>query len=342
MQYTKLGTSDLNVSRICLGCMSFGNGTGQQKDWALNYEKSEEIIKYALDNGINFFDTANCYSDGSSEEFLGKALNKFVKRDEVIIATKVYFNEGKLSKEAIHREVNKSLERLHTNYIDLLIIHRFDYSTPIGETMEALNEVIKEGKVRYIGASAMYAYQLQKMQDYAEYRNLHKFISMQNHYNLIYREEEREMGPFCKEENIALTPYSALAAGRLSKHPGETSARLEKDVYAKGKYDATADEDMKIIRRVEEIAAKHNVSMTEVSLAWLLGKVTAPVVGATKLHHIEGAAKAVDLTLSPEEITYLEEKYVPHRLVGVMAQNTPAAAKEKHVWSTGSQQIEKA
>lgn len=320
MQYTKLGTSDLNVSRICLGCMSFGNGTGQQKDWALNYEKSEEIIKYALDNGINFFDTANCYSDGSSEEFLGKALNKFVKRDEVIIATKVYFNEGKLSKEAIHREVNKSLERLHTNYIDLLIIHRFDYSTPIGETMEALNEVIKEGKVRYIGASAMYAYQLQKMQDYAEYRNLHKFISMQNHYNLIYREEEREMMKLLVEQNMSSTPYSPLAAGRLARLWNSDSLRARKDLFAVGKYDGNKDKDFPIVQRVYQLAKNYNVTQSEIALNWLLNKkpVASTILGATKTKYIDEAIKALDIKLSENDLNYLEELYVPHKVVGAL------------------------
>ena len=320
MQYTKLGTSDLNVSRICLGCMSFGNGTGQQKDWALNYEKSEEIIKYALDNGINFFDTANCYSDGSSEEFLGKALNKFVKRDEVIIATKVYFNEGKLSKEAIHREVNKSLERLHTNYIDLLIIHRFDYSTPIGETMEALNEVIKEGKVRYIGASAMYAYQLQKMQDYAEYRNLHKFISMQNHYNLIYHEEEREMMKLLVEQNMSSTPYSPLAAGRLARLWNSDSLRARKDLFAVGKYDGNKDKDFPIVQRVYQLAKNYNVTQSEIALNWLLNKkpVASTILGATKTKYIDEAIKALDIKLSENDLNYLEELYVPHKVVGAL------------------------
>ena len=320
MQYTTLGTSDLNVSRICLGCMSFGNGTGQQKDWALNYEKSEEIIKYTLDNGINFFDTANCYSDGSSEEFLGKALNKFAKRDKVIIAIKVYFNEGKLSKEAIHREVNKSLERLHTNYIDLLIIHRFDYSTPIGETMEALNEVIKEGKVRYIGASAMYAYQLQKMQDYAEYRNLHKFISMQNHYNLIYREEEREMMKLLVEQNMSSTPYSPLAAGRLARLWNSDSLRARKDLFAVGKYDGNKDKDFQIVQRVYQLAKNYNVTQSEIALNWLLNKkpVASTILGATKTKYIDEAIKALYIKLSENDLNYLEELYVPHKVVGAL------------------------
>ena len=319
MQYTKLGTSDLNVSRICLGCMSFGNGTGQQKNWALNYEKSEEIIKCALDNGINFFDTANCYSDGSSEEFLGKALNKFAKRDEVIIATKVHFNEGKLSKEAIHREVNKSLERLHTNYIDLLIIHRFDYSTPIGETMEALNEVIKEGKVRYIGASAMYAYQLQKMQDYAEYHNLHKFISMQNHYNLLYREDERELIPLCKDMNIPLTPYSPLAGGRLTRDWNGDTLRDKYDQTVKEKYDMSKTIDYPIVKRVSEIAESKQISRAQVAMSWLLQKDNVvPIVGGTKVKHLDEAISALDVTLSDEEIEYLEELYQPHNIVGAL------------------------
>ena len=217
----------------------------------------------------------------------------------------------------------------------------WDYETPLYDIMDGLNRVIKAGKARYIGISNCFAYQLAKANALAEKEGFTKFVSVQGHYNLIFREEEREMAKLCAEDHIAMTPYSALASGRLSRHPGETSKRQTEDSYAKFKYDATAEQDGIIINRVAELSERHGVSMTEVSLAWLLGKVTAPVVGATKLHHIEGAAKAVDLTLTPEEITYLEEKYVPHRLVGVMAQNTPAAAKEKHVWSTGSQQIEK-
>ncbi len=319
MEYHQLGNSDLNVSRICLGCMGFGNASGMQ-NWALGFEDSEKIIKHALDLGINFFDTANCYSNGSSEEFLGRAINKLTSRDKVIIATKVYFNEGKLSKEAIHREVEKSLKRLNTNYIDLLIIHRFDYSTPISETMDALNEVIKEGKVRYIGASAMYAYQFAKMQDYARYHNLNGFVSMQDHYNLIYREEEREMMKLLKEENVSSTPYSPLAGGRLSRLWDANTNRSQIDNFAKGKYDSTKDIDLPIVKRAYELSLKHNVPQSAISLAWLLSKdrVASVLLGATKEKYIDDAIKSFDVKLTTEDTNYLEELYVPHKVVGAL------------------------
>lgn len=319
MEYIKLGNSDLNVSRICLGCMSFGDASGMQ-NWALNYDDSEVIIKKALDLGINFFDTANCYSNGSSEIYLGKALNKLVKRKDVIIATKVYFNPGKLKREAILREVDNSLKRLNTSYIDLLIIHRFDYDTPIEETMRALDEVVKLGKVRYIGASAMYAYQFAKMQDTARYLNLTPFISMQNHYNLLYREEEREMFKLLKEENVSSTPYSPLAGGRLARLWDAESKRSKIDAFAAKKYDSTKDEDIVIVKRVAEIASKYNVSMSEVSLSYLLSKdmVASPIIGATKIKHIEDAVKAVNLKLTNDDILYLEELYRPHKVVGAI------------------------
>ena len=224
--------------------------------------------------------------------------------------------------------------------MDLYIYHMWDYQTPLYDIMDGLNRMVKAGKARYIGISNCFAWQLAKANALAEKEGFAKFVSVQGHYNLIFREEEREMAKLCAEDNIAMTPYSSLAGGRLSKHPGETSKRLEEDSYARFKYDATAEQDAIIIDRVAELADKHGVTMTEISLAWLLTKVTAPVVGATKLHHIEGAAKAVDLTLSDSEIAYLEEMYVPHKLVGVMAQNTPEAAKEKHVWGTGNQKLD--
>ena len=319
MEYHQLGNSDLNVSRICLGCMGFGNASGMQ-NWALGFEDSEKIIKHALDLGINFFDTANCYSNGSSEEFLGRAINKLTSRDKVIIATKVYYNEGKSSKEAIHREVEKSLKRLNTNYIDLLIIHRFDYSTPISETMDALNEVIKEGKVRYIGASAMYAYQFAKMQDYARYHNLNGFVSMQDHYNLIYREEEREMMKLLKEENVSSTPYSPLAGGRLSRLWDANTNRSKIDNFAKGKYDSTKDIDLPIVKRAYELSLKYNVPQSAISLAWLLSKdrVASVLLGATKEKYIDDAIKSFDVKLTTEDTNYLEELYVPHKVVGAL------------------------
>ena len=319
MEYTRLGNSDLIVSRICLGCMSFGNATGMQ-NWALNYEESEKIIKYALDNGINFFDTANCYSNGSSEEYLGRALRKYTKRENIIIATKVYFNEGRLSKEAIHREVNKSLERLNTDYIDLLIIHRFDYSTPIEETMEALHEVIEEGKVRFIGASAMYAYQFAKMQDCARNHNWHTFVSMQNHYNLIYREEEREMMKLLIEEQVSSTPYSPLAGGMLARLWDAESKRSQIDMAGKKKYESNKDIDLPIVERVHKLSIQKNLPQSAISLSWLLHKkpVASILLGATKMKHIDDALKALDVDLSNEEISYLEELYKPHKVVGAL------------------------
>ena len=348
MQYTRLGNSELEVSRICMGCMGFGDAGNGQHSWTINEEHSREIIRRGLELGVNFFDTAIGYQSGTSEQYLGRALKDFAERDSVVVATKFLprtpeeIEAGVTGQEHIERMINTSLKNLGMDHVDLYIYHMWDYETPLYDIMDGLNRVVKAGKARYIGISNCYAYQLAKANALAEKEGFAKFVSVQSHYNLIFREEEREMAKLCAEDHIAMTPYSALAGGRLSRHPGETSKRQAEDGYAKFKYDATAKQDGIIINRVAELSERHGVSMTEVSLAWLLGKVTAPVVGATKLHHIEGAAKAVDLTLTPEEITYLEEKYVPHRLVGVMAQNTPAAAKEKHVWSTGSQQIEKA
>ncbi len=343
MKYIKLGNSDLNVSRICMGCMGFGDAQHGQHTWTINEEHSREIIKRGLELGINFFDTAIAYQSGTSEQYLGSALLDYTKRDKVIIATKFLprtqeeINAGISGQQHIERMLNKSLQNLGMDYVDLYIYHMWDYQTPIYDILDGLNNMVKAGKTRYIGISNCFAWQLAKANAIAEKEGFAKFISVQGHYNLIFREEEREMIPFCKEENIALTPYSALAGGRLSKHRGETSKRFQEDSYARFKYDATADKDSLIIDRVAELAEKHGVSMTEISLAWLLTKVASPIVGATKLHHIEGAAKSVDLKLNSDEIVYLEQLYVPHNLVGVMAQNTAACAKEKHVWSTGDQ-----
>ena len=346
MKYTKLGNSDLTVSRICMGCMGFGDAKNGQHSWTIDEEHSREIIKEGLDLGVNFFDTAIGYQSGTSEQYVGRAIKDFAKREDVVIATKFLprtpeeIQQGISGQEHIERMINTSLKNLGLDYVDLYIYHMCDYETPLYDIMEGLNKIVKEGKARYIGISNCFAYQLAKANALAEKEGFQKFVSIQGHYNLIFREEEREMAKLCVEDNIAMTPYSALAGGRLSKHPGETSKRLEEDSYAKLKYDDTARQDQVIIDRVAELADKRGVSMTEISLAWLLTKVTAPVVGATKLHHIQGAAKAVDLQLTEEEMRYLEEAYVPHKLVGVMAQNTPAAAKQTHVWSTGSQKIE--
>lgn len=345
MQYTRLGNSDLQVSRICMGCMGFGDAQHGQHSWTIDEAHSREIIRRGLELGVNFFDTAIAYQSGTSEQYLGRALRDFAKRDEVVVATKFLprtpeeVESGVTGQQHIERMLDKSLQNLGMDYVDLYIYHMWDYQTHLYDVLDGLNNMVKAGKTRYIGISNCFAWQLAKANALAEKEGFAKFVSIQGHYNLIFREEEREMAPFCREENIAMTPYSALAGGRLSKHPGETSKRLQEDSYAQLKYGATEPEDRRIIDRVAELAERHGVSMTEVSLAWLLTKVTAPVVGATKLHHIEGAAKAVELDLGAEELAYLEEPYVPHKLVGVMAQNTAAAANEKHVWSTGDQKI---
>ena len=327
MKYTNLGKSDLKVSRICMGCMGFGNAATGQHSWTLGEAETREIIKHGLDMGINFYDTAIVYQNGTSEQFVGKALRDFAKRDDYVIATKFTPRtqdeiEGGISgQKHIENYLNQSLKNLGLDYVDLYIYHMWDYNTPMEEIMEGLHNAVKSGKARYIGISNCFAWQLAKANYYARMNGLTEFVSIQGHYNLIAREEEREMAPFCASEGIAMTPYSALASGRLSRRSGETSKRLEEDAYARFKYDATAEADGKIIRRVEELAEKRGVSMTEISLAWLLTKVTSPVVGATKLSHIDGAVKAVDLELTAEEINYLEELYVPHALAGVMAQN---------------------
>ena len=327
MKYAKLGNSDLNVSRICMGCMGFGDAQNGQHAWTIDEQDSREIIRHGLESGINFYDTAIVYQNGTSEQYLGRALKDFAKREDVVVATKFPLRSeaeiaaGISGREHVKNMLDKSLRNLGMDYVDLYIVHMWDYHTPIEDLMEGLNDAVKAGKARYIGISNCFAYQLAKANTLAEMRGFPKFISVQGHYNLIFREEEREMAQLCREDNIAMTPYSALAGGRLSKHPGETSKRLEEDSYARFKYDATAQQDGVIIDRVAELAEKRGVSMTDISLAWLLTKVTAPVVGATKPHHVDGAVHAIDLALTEEEIAYLEEAYVPHRLVGVMAQN---------------------
>ena len=346
MKYAKLGNSDLNVSRICMGCMGFGDSGRGQHSWTIDEERTREIIRRGLELGVNFYDTAIAYQSGTSEQYVGRALRDFAKRDDVVVATKFLprtqeeISAGITGQQHIETMINASLKNLGMDYVDLYIYHMWDWQTPIYDILDGLNRVVKAGKVRYIGISNCFAWQLAKANALAEKEGFPKFVSIQGHYNLLFREEEREMVPLCQEDNIALTPYSALASGRLSRRPGgEDTKRAREDSYAKFKYDATREQDAVIIQRVAEIAEKRGVSMTEVSLAWLLTKVTAPVVGATKLHHIEGAVKAADLELTDAEIAYLEEPYVPHALAGVMAQNKPANAKEKHVWTTGDQKI---
>ncbi|PGK52163.1 aldo/keto reductase [Priestia megaterium] len=326
MKYTKLGNTGLDISRLCLGCMSFGVADRWIHDWVLNEENSRPIIKKALDLGINFFDTANVYSDGTSEEIVGRALKDYANRDEIVLATKVHFrmHEGPngegLSRKAIMSEIDKSLKRLGTDYVDLYQIHRWDYNTPIEETMEALHDVVKAGKARYIGASAMYAWQFQKALHVAEKNRWTKFISMQNHLNLLYREEEREMLPLCRDQKIGVIPYSPLASGRLTRDWSETTHRSETDETQKSKYDAMADKDRLIVERLASIAEERGVPRIHIALAWLLQKdpVSAPIVGATKLSHIEDAVGALEIKLTPQEIASLEEPYVPHPVVGAL------------------------
>ena len=282
MQYTKLGNSELQVSRICMGCMGFGDAQNGQHSWTLDEAHSREIIRRGLELGVNFFDTAIGYQSGTSEQYLGRALRDFAKRDQVVVATKFLprtqgeIDAGVTGQQHIEQMVNTSLKNLGMDYIDLYIYHMWDYQTPLYDVMEGLDHMVKAGKVRYIGISNCFAYQLAKANALAEKEGFAKFVSVQGHYNLIFREEEREMAKLCAEDNIAMTPYSALAGGRLSRRPGETSRRLEEDSYAKFKYDATARQDAAILNRVAQLAEKRGVSMTEVSLAWLLTKVTAP------------------------------------------------------------------
>lgn len=325
MEYIKLGQSDLLVSRICLGCMSFGEAQSGMHSWTLAEEPSREIIKYALDQGINFFDTAMAYQGGTSEAYLGRALRDFADRQKVVVATKFLprtkeqIEQGISQAEHIEHCLNASLERLGMDYVDLYILHKWDENTPIEETLAILHQQIVKGKVRYIGISNCYAYQIAMANEIAKAKGYEPFISVQGHYNLIFREEEREMKRYCDQAHVAMTPYSALASGRLAKKPGELSQRLVSDSYAKGKYDSTHDVDQRIIDRVMELADQKGVSMTEIALGWLLQKVAAPIMGATKKSHIDSAVKAVQVSLTEQEMAYLEALYVPHRMVGMMA-----------------------
>ncbi len=315
----------MDVSRICLGCMGFGDAARWTHPWVLTEENSRPIIQRALERGINFFDTANVYSAGTSEEYTGRALRDLANRDEIVLATKVWGkmhdgpNGAGLSRKAILSEIDKSLRRLETDYVDLYQIHRWDYETPIEETMGALNDVVRAGKVRYIGASAMFAWQFQKAQHVAEKNGWTRFVSMQNHLNLIYREEEREMMPLCRDQGVGVIPYSPLASGRLVRDTGVGGTlRSETDQMQRVKYDASAETDREVIERIAELATKHTVSRAQIALAWLLQSkpVTAPIVGATKIAHVEDAVGALAVTLSEDEIVYLEAPYVPHRVVG--------------------------
>ena len=322
MEYTRIGHTDIEVSRICLGCMSFGKA-GTMHDWTLDEKASEEVIKYALDRGINFFDTANGYSAGTSEEYLGKALKKNIARDKVVISSKVYFNEGRLKREAIMREIDGTLQRLGTDYLDLYIIHRFDYDTPIEDTMEALHDLVKAGKVRALGASAMYGYQFYNMQMAAKEHGFTPFSTMENHYNLLYREDERELIPICKQMGVSLMPYSPLAGGHLARATWESDTlRGRTDRVAKGKYDHMEQQDIKIVARVQELAEKYNCKMSQIAIVWHLAKgVASPIIGATKTKYIDDAVGALDIHLTDEDIAYLEEMYVPHPIIGAIDKN---------------------
>lgn len=324
MEYTKLGNTDIEVSKVCVGCMSFGKA-GTMHDWTLDESDTEDMVKHALGLGINFFDTANGYSAGTSEEYLGNAIKKNVARDKVVIASKVYFNEGRLSKKAIMREIDGSLKRLGTDYLDLYIIHRFDYDTPIEETMDALNELVKAGKVRALGASAMYGYQFYNMQLLARDNGLTPFSTMENHYNLLYREDERELIPICRQMKVSLMPYSPLAAGHLARpHWNSDTLRGKTDRVARGKYDRMEEQDMHIVSRVNELAERYNCKMSQIALAWQWAKgVDSPIVGATKKQYLDDAAGALDVNLSQEDIAYLEEMYMPHPVVGAIDKNPP-------------------
>ena len=318
MEYTKLGNSGIEVSRLCLGCMSFGDPASKMHAWTLDPDQSETIIRHALDLGINFFDTANCYSAGTSEEYLGRAIKRNVARDKVVLASKVYFNEGALSAKAIEREIEGTLRRLGTDYLDLYIIHRFDYGTPVEETMEALHKLIKAGKVRALGASAMYGYQFYNMQLAARDNGWTAFSSMQNHYNPLYREDERELIPVCRQMNVALIPYSPLAAGRCARPNWEADTmRSKTDVVAHGKYDSTEEQDKTIAARIKELADKYSATMTQVTLAWHYAKgVASPVIGATKTKYLDDAAGAFNVKLTNEDVAYIDELYVPHKITG--------------------------
>lgn len=323
MEYVKLGNTGLDVSKICLGGMGFGDPQKWIHSWVLNEEDSRKIIKKALDVGINFFDTANVYGLGESEKILGKSLKDYAKRDEIVIATKVNQkmhdgpNGSGNSRKTIMYEVEQCLQRLETDYIDILYIHRWDYDTPIEETMCALNDLVRSGKVHYLGASSMYAWQFQKAQYIAEKNGWTKFSVMQGHYNLLYREEEREMNPLCQDMGVALVPYSPLAAGRLTRDWESDSKRFQEDKVANMKYDSTEDTDKLIVQRVADVANKYKVTRSQVAVAWLWAKgVTAPIVGITKEKYLDDFVGALDVTLTDEDIAYLDECYVPHHIVG--------------------------
>jgi 1-deoxyxylulose-5-phosphate synthase len=325
MEYRKLGSTGLDVSRLCLGCMTFGVPERGSHEWTLGDAESRPIIRRAVEAGINFFDTANVYSDGTSEEIVGKALAEFTRREEVVIATKVYNrmhpgpNGAGLSRKAILQEIDASLKRLNTDHVDLYQIHRFDSTTPIEETLEALHDVVKSGKARYIGASSMYAWQFATMLHTSDANGWTRFVTMQNYLNLLYREEEREMLPLCAAEGIGVIPWSPLARGRLTRPWDTSTKRSGTDAFGKSLYVRTEEADRAVVERVAEVARQRGVSLAQVALAWVLakGEVSAPIVGASKASHLDEAIAALELKLGAEEIARLEEPYVPHAVVGI-------------------------
>jgi aryl-alcohol dehydrogenase-like predicted oxidoreductase len=330
MDYQRLGTTGLVVSRICLGCMSYGDpdatlhGQPLSWKWALREEESRPFFKRAIELGINFFDTANVYSFGASEEITGRALKEFARREDIVLATKVCSimrnapNGWGLSRKAILHEIDASLKRLHTDYVDLYQIHRWDDATPIEETMEALHDVVKAGKARYLGASSMWAWQFAKAQHVAEKNGWTRFVSMQNHWNLLYREEEREMAPLCNDQGVGMIPWSPLARGRLARAPEAKTVRTETDQFGKRLYASMEEADSHVVQALGEVAKKRELPRAQVALAWLLHRrgVSAPIIGATKMHHLEDAVAAVHVKLSSEEVRVLEASYVPHPVVG--------------------------
>lgn len=324
MKYTKLGNTGIEVSRICVGCMSYGAPSEDFHLWTLPQEETTRMVKHAIDLGVNFFDTANCYSHGTSEEFLGCALKELnVPRNKVVIASKVYFNDGHLSKSAIEREIDGTLSRLGTDYLDLYQIHRFDYSTPIEETMATLDSLVKAGKVRALGASAMYGYQFHNMQIAAEKNGWTLFSTLQNHYNLLYREDERDLIPVANQYGVSLIPYSPLAGGRLTRPEWECdSKRAQTDKVLRAKYDKEKQNNLEIVARVAQLAQRLEVTMSEIALAWQFAKgVAAPIVGATNAKHFDDAVRSVDLVLTPEDVKFLEEPYHAHDVTGALPRN---------------------
>ncbi|WP_377702240.1 aldo/keto reductase [Pseudoduganella sp. UC29_71] len=324
MEYVNLGRTGLKVSRLALGCMTYGVPDRGGHEWTLDEEHSRPVIRHALESGINFFDTANSYSDGTSEEIVGRALRDFARREEVVIATKVYFPQGKgpnqrgLSRKALMAEIDNSLRRLGTDYVDLYQIHRWDYGTPIEETLEALHDIVKAGKARYIGASSMYAWQFAKALYTADLHGWTRFVTMQNQLNLINREEEREMLPLCAAEGIGVIPWSPMARGRLTRDWAEASKRSDTDLIAKEMYTATEASDRLVAERVKQVAEARGIPRAQVALAWVLQKsvVTAPIIGAAKFSHVDDAVQALSVRLTKEELALLESAYVPHPVAG--------------------------